>query len=63
MDLKDLIGGCVLDSYSSGQGSVAAFCEDGSEPCASIKGGECVDELSDCSIFSRSNLYNMNTFY
>jgi hypothetical protein len=30
-------GSCELDDFSSGQGSVAAFCEDGNELTGSIE--------------------------
>jgi hypothetical protein len=38
---------CVLVSYNSGQGPVAGFCEDGTEPSGFIKDVEFLDQLSD----------------
>jgi hypothetical protein len=37
------VGGCGLDSSSSGQGPVAGPCEHGNEPLCSVKGGEYLD--------------------
>jgi hypothetical protein len=42
MNFKDI--GCGLDSSVL----VAVSCEHGSEPSDSIKGGEFLDQLSDC---------------
>jgi hypothetical protein len=39
-DLRERGAGCELDSYGSGQGPVAGFCEHGNDPSVSIKGGE-----------------------
>jgi hypothetical protein len=37
------VGGCGLDLYGTGWGSVAGACECGSEPSGSVKSGEFLD--------------------
>jgi hypothetical protein len=39
---------CGLDASGSRQGPVVGSCERGNEPSGSIKGGEILDQLSDC---------------
>jgi len=39
---------CGLDSSGSGEGLVVGCCEHGNEPWGSIKGGEFLDQVSDC---------------
>jgi hypothetical protein len=36
-----------VDSSGSGWGSVMGYCEHGSEPLGSVKGGELLDQLRD----------------
>jgi hypothetical protein len=42
------VGGCGLDSSGSGQGLLMVSCEHGNEPSGYMKGGEFLDQLSDC---------------
>jgi hypothetical protein len=42
------MGTCVPDASGSGLGPVTGCCEHGNEPSGSIKGGEILDQLTDC---------------
>jgi hypothetical protein len=42
------VGRCGLDSCGSEQRPMAGCCEHDNEPSVSIKGGECLSQLSDC---------------
>jgi hypothetical protein len=46
MDLKG-IGWGGLDSFASGYGPVADFCDNGNEPFGSMKGRQLIDYLSE----------------
>jgi hypothetical protein len=46
--LGNRVGRCEMDSFGSGWGSVTASCEHGNETLGSIKGGQFLDQLSDC---------------
>jgi hypothetical protein len=49
MDLfGSMVGRCGLDSSGSGQVPVAGSCEHCNESSDSIKGGEFLDQLTDC---------------
>jgi hypothetical protein len=49
MDLKDIrLDWIALDASGSGYGPVAGSCEHGYVPSGYIKGGEFLDQLSDC---------------
>jgi hypothetical protein len=50
--------GCELDSSGSGQGPVVGSCEHDSEPSGSVKGGEFLNWVSDCS-FVKEGLRTM----
>jgi hypothetical protein len=42
------MGSSGLDASGSGYGPVASSCEDDNEPSGSTKGGEFLDQMSDC---------------
>jgi hypothetical protein len=55
MDLREIgLGGCGLDSTSSGQGPVAGCCECGDEPS-----GSCATELVSIQSVSQKLLYSL----
>jgi len=49
------VGRCGLDPSGSGYGPVADFCEHGSEPSGSIKGGEFHGYLSDYQLVKKDS--------
>jgi hypothetical protein len=46
---------CGLDSSGTGWGPVVGFCEHGNKPLASMKGGEFLDQLSDCWLLKKDS--------
>jgi hypothetical protein len=50
-----MVGSCGLDASGVEQGNVAGSCEHDNEPSGSIKGGQLLDQLSDCWLLKKDS--------